>query len=61
MRTLKLLALLTLLWAIPAIGSAQQLSNCENTPVVVPCSPLGPSNTGTGDQPWYAFGKINAN
>jgi hypothetical protein len=44
---------------IPSAGIAQQLANCENTPTVIACTPTGPSGTGTGDQPWYAFGILN--
>ena len=53
--------LLALLF-LPSLAFGQQLANCENTPAVVACTyPGGPVNTGTGDQPWQAFGKYNAN
>jgi hypothetical protein len=40
------------------ISHAQTLVNCAPS---VPCnSSTGPKNTGTGDQAWLAFGKVNA-
>src|SRR5271170_5443638 len=48
-------------WA-HAQGSTPNLVNCDNTPLVVPCTSAGgPGDTGTGDPAWRAFGKINEN
>lgn len=52
----RFIALITLA-AIPSLGLAQlNLVNCAPS---VPCTLSGPSATGTGDQAWLAFGKIN--
>lgn len=50
----------SLLWLLlfPSLGFSQQLADCAPS---VPCTTSGPVNTGTGDQPYYAFGKFNAN
>ena len=50
--------LLALLALLPTLGAAQTLVNCAPA---TPCTVSGPSNTGTGDQAWLAFGKGNAN
>lgn len=43
----------------PTLASAQlSLINCAPA---IPCTILGPSTTGTGDQAWLAFGKANQN
>lgn len=49
--------LLALLMLMPAMAGAQQLVYCASPSV--PCTPTGPSNTGTGDPAWMAFGKLN--
>lgn len=38
--------------------AAQQTVNCATN---TPCTTSGPSGTGTGDQTWLAFGKVNGN
>jgi hypothetical protein len=62
---MKLIRLLTLLAAFAfgplgaTMASAQGLVNCAPS---TPCNQSsGPSNTGTGDPSWKAFGKINGN
>lgn len=52
----KIVLLLSLLFA--GVAGAQQVVNCAPA---VPCTPSGPENTGTGDAPFLAFGKTNAN
>jgi hypothetical protein len=57
-RSFLLLALLGVCWYAPR-AQAQATVLCNST---TPCNPsTGPSNTGTGDPAWQAFGKVNAN
>jgi hypothetical protein len=52
------LALFLALLTLSAAAGAQQIVNCAPA---TPCTLSGPSNTGTGDPAWLAFGKINTN